>query len=214
VNTILDLLMVLLLFTNLRLLGMSRLGGSIRTVAGQGVLLGVVALLAHADHLTGRVLLIGLAGMTLKGIVFPVLLFRALRGAKVRREVEPFVGYTASVLVGAGAFVVSLLVAGRLPLPDAGISGLLVPTALCTLFVGLFLIVSRKKALTQALGYLVFENGIYAFGVSVAFRAPLLVEMGVLLDIFVAVFVMGITIFQISREFDSIDTTRLATLKE
>lgn len=213
-STILDLLMVLLLFTNLRLLGMSRLGGSIRTVAGQGVLLGVIALLAHADHLTGRVLLIGLAGMTLKGFVFPVLLFRALRGAKVRREIEPFVGYTASILAGVAAFLISLLVAARLPLPDAAVSSLMVPAALSTLFVGLFLIVSRKKALTQVLGYLVFENGIYAFGVSVALQAPLLVELGVLLDIFVAVFVMGITIFQISREFDSIDTTRLATLKE
>jgi hydrogenase-4 component E len=89
-----------------------------------------------------------------------------------------------------------------------------VPTSLSILFVGLFLVVSRKKALSQALGYLVFENGIYAFGVGIAYEAPALIEMGILLDVFVAVFVMGITVFHISREFDSIDTTRLATLKE
>ncbi len=213
-NTIQDTLMVLVVFTNLRLLGLSRLNPTIRTVAAQGILLGVVAFLAHADHLTWRVLAIGAVGIALKGIVFPVLMFRALRGASVRREVEPFVGYSASVFAGVAAFLISLWVSARLPLPNAGISTLTVPTALSTMFVGLFLIVSRKKALSQALGYLVFENGIYAFGVGVAFEAPVLVEMGVLLDVFVAVFVMGITVFHIRREFDSIDTTRLATLTE
>ena len=64
------------------------------------------------------------------------------------------------------------------------------------------------------LGYLVFENGIYAFGVGIAYGAPALVEMGVLLDVFVAVFVMGITVFHISREFDTSTRRRLATLKE
>jgi hydrogenase-4 component E len=201
-------------FTNLRLLGLNRLNASIRTVATQGVLLGIVALLANSGHLTLRFITIGVAGIVLKGIVFPWLLFRALRGARVRREVEPFVGYVPSVLAGVGSFLISLWVAARLPLPATAASDLLVPTSLSILFVGLFLVVSRKKALSQALGYLVFENGIYAFGVGIAYEAPALVEMGILLDVFVAVFVMGITVFHISREFDSIDTTRLATLKE
>jgi hydrogenase-4 component E len=211
---LLDTIMVLLVFTNLRLLGLSRLHASIRTVATQGVLLGIVALLANSGHLTLRFITIGVAGIVLKGFVFPWLLFRALRGARVRREVEPFIGYVPSVLAGVGSFLISLWVAGRLPLPTTAASDLLVPTSLSILFVGLFLVVSRKKALSQALGYLVFENGIYAFGVGIAYQAPALVEMGILLDVFVAVFVMGITVFHISREFDSIDTTRLATLKE
>jgi hydrogenase-4 component E len=89
-----------------------------------------------------------------------------------------------------------------------------VPVALFTSLAGLFLIVSRKKALTQVLGYLVLENGIYAFGVGVVQGTPMLVELGVLLDVFVAVFVMGITIFHINRQFDHIDTDQLATLKD
>ena len=76
------------------------------------------------------------------------------------------------------------------------------------------MIVSRRKALSQVLGYLVFENGIYIFGAGIAYKAPLLVELGVLLDVLVAVFVMGIAIFHISREFDSIDTTRLSSLRD
>ncbi len=90
----------------------------------------------------------------------------------------------------------------------------MIPGALFTILSGLFLIISRRKALTQVIGYLVLENGIYAFGAALAVEEPLVVEMGVLLDVFVAVFVMGITIHHISRDFDHIDTDRLSLLKD
>ena len=99
-------------------------------------------------------------------------------------------------------------------MPENIASPWLVPVAFFSIFAGLFLIVSRKRAVNQVLGFLVLENGIYTFGVGVAARTPLLVEVGVLLDVFVAVFVMGITIFHINREFDHIDTDRLSTLKD
>lgn len=210
----LDMLMVLLVFTNLRLLGSSRLGACIRTVALQGLLLGLLPPIAHATDLGWRILLLAAAGMALKALVFPWLFFRALRGAKVRREMEPYVGYSASLLAGMAALAVSLWVGAHLELPNRAISPLLVPVALSTMLVGLFVIVSRRKALTQALGYLTFENGIYAFGIGIAHESPFLVETGILLDVFVAVFVMGIAIFHIRREFDSIDTAALASLKD
>ena len=209
----LDTLMVLLVFTNLRLLGSSRLGACIRTVAAQGFLLGLLPILAHPDRIAPRILFLSGMSVALKAVGFPWLLFRALRGAKVRREMEPYVGYSLSLLVGVAAFALSLWIGSRLPLPSRAVSPLLVPVAFSTMLVGLFVIVSRRKALSQVLGYLVFENGIYAFGVGVAYEAPLLVELGVLLDVFVAVFVMGILIFHISREFDSIDTERLSALR-
>jgi len=205
----LDILMVSIVFTNLRLLGSSRLGACIRTVALQGVLLGLLPLIAH-----WRILLLAGAGTALKAVVFPWLFRRALRGAKVRREMEPYVGYSTSLFAGIAALAVSLWIAGKLELPNRAISPLLVPVALSTMLVGLFVIVSRRKALTQALGYLTFENGIYAFGIGIAHESPFLVETGILLDVFVAVFVMGIAIFHIQREFDSIDTTALASLKD
>src|SRR5207302_10379733 len=126
-------------------------------------------LAANAGHLTARILLIAAIGITIKGVAFPILLFRALRAAKIRREVEPFLGYIPSMLAGVAAFLISLAVASRLPLPARPMSDLLVPTSLSTMLVGLLMIVSRKKALSQALGYLVFENGIYVFGVGVAY---------------------------------------------
>jgi hydrogenase-4 component E len=99
-------------------------------------------------------------------------------------------------------------------LPGRVISHLVLPAALSTILIGLLIITTRRKALNQVIGYLVLENGIYIFGVSMALEEPFVVELGVLLDVFVAVFVMGIAIFHISREFDHIDVDQLTTLKD
>jgi hydrogenase-4 component E len=90
---------------------------------------------------------------------------------------------------------------------------LVVPAALFTVLTGVFLIVARRKALTQCLGYLVLENGIYGFGMTAVGDVPALVELGVLLDAFVAVLVMAVAIYHIQEEFEHLDTDQLDTLK-
>ena len=209
-----DAVLVAVVLMNLLVLGSSRLATCIRCVAVQGILLGVMTFVAHEGTGTLRTAILGIASIGVKGIAFPLLLFRALREAEVRREIEPYVGYNLSILIGLAMLAFSLWLSGRLPLPQTPVSSLIVPVALFTSLSGLFVIVSRKKALTQVLGYLVLENGIYAFGVGLVQSTPMLVELGVLLDVFVAVFVMGITIFHINREFDHIDTDRMALLKD
>jgi hydrogenase-4 component E len=199
--------MVCLALSNLMLVGSSRIGVCIRFVALQGVLLGLLPLTLHHWFLAA-------ASIAIKGTVFPWLLFRAMREANVRREVEPYVGFSSSLLIGVAALGVSSWLATRLPSPLPAISPLILPVALFTMITGLFLIVSRRQALTQVIGYLALENGVFAFGLGLVREAPVIVEMGILLDIFVAVFVMGITIFHISREFDQIDTEQLTSLKD
>lgn len=209
----LELATVLLFLTNLVMLGSSELGGCIRVVAIQGILLGIFTLIARVDALSARLVILGVVSMGLKGFVFPFLLSRDIREAKVRREVEPFVGYAASIVAGLLMLAASMWVAGRFPELAPTSSPFVIPVALSTVFTGLFLVVSRRKALTQVIGYLVFENGIYMFGVFAAGEIPFLVELGVLLDVFVAVFVMGIAINHINREFDHIDADQLSSLK-
>jgi len=209
-----EAVLVAVVLTNLLVLGSSRLAACIRFVAVQGILLGILTFVAHEGTSTLRTALLAIASIGVKGIAFPALLFRALREAEVRREIEPYVGYSLSILIGLATLTFSLWLSRRLPLPQTPVSPLIVPVALFTSFVGLFVIVSRKKALTQVLGYLVLENGIYAFGVGLVQNTPMLVELGVLLDVFVAVFVMGITIFHINRQFDHIDADRMALLKD
>jgi len=209
----LELATVLLFLTDLVMLGLSELGACIRMVAIQGILLGLFTLIAREDVLTARLIILGVVSMGLKGFVFPLLLSRDIREAKVRREVEPFVGYAASIVAGLLMLAASMWIAARFPMLSAATSSFVIPVALSTAFTGLFLIISRRKALTQVIGYLVFENGIYMFGIVAAGEIPFLVEFGVLLDVFVAVFVMGIAINHINREFDHIDADQLRSLK-
>jgi hydrogenase-4 component E len=209
-----NIILVLVVLTNLKLLGSSRLGASIRDVALQGVVLGLLPVVAHSQELSLRIAGLAAGAVVLKGMVFPWLLFRAVREAEVAREVEPYVGYVTSLLAGVLILGVSFWMCTRLPIPATIASPWLAPVALFSIFAGLFLIISRKRAVSQVLGFLVLENGVYTFGVGLSPQTPLLVEAGVLLDVFVAVFVMGITLFHINREFDHIDTDRLSTLKD
>lgn len=211
-----EFLLVLVVLCNMVLLGSSRLGMAIRVTAVQGFTLGLLLLFGHGAHLQMSLIFTVVATMVLKAGVLPWLLFRAVRETGSRREIQPFIGFNTSLFAGIIAWVLSVWLGRRLPLPTAGFSDLLVPVALCTTFVGLFLIVSRRHAITQVLGYLVLENGICVFGVAAQAVQPLLVELGMLLDVFVAVFVMVITLFQINREIGEIamDTSKLAALKD
>lgn len=209
-----ELVLVLIILTNLALLGGSRLNSLIRIAAGQGILLGLLPLLACGGALTPRLVILAVAAGALKGVVFPVLLSRALREANIRREVEPFVGANLSILAGIIALACSFWLTTRFPISQSGWSRLAPPVAFFTIWMGLFLIVSRRKALTQVLGYLIMENGIYMLGMALVGEVPMLVELGVLLDAFVATFVMGIAIQHINREFDHMDVYRLDDLRE
>lgn len=213
-NSAFDTILVLVALTNLILVGTSRIAHCIRTVGAQGILLGLATLAAHRNGFSVHNYIIALGSIALKGFVFPWLMTRAMREADVRREVEPFIDFAMSILFAILALVGSLWVASKLQLPHAAPSALLLPFALFGIWTGLFLIVARRKAITQVIGFLVLENGIFTFGMTMLHEAPFLVEMGILLDVFVAVFVMGIAIFHIQREFDHIDADRLTILKD
>lgn len=208
-----DLILTLVVLTNLRLLSASRLGACIRTVGLQGVLLGLLPLAASGGLRTLHVVLLAVGSLLLKGFIFPRLLFWALREAHVSREVEPFVGYAGSLLIGAVMLGGTVWLGNRLILTGASDLSWVVAVALFSVLTGLFLIVARKRAIHQVLGFLVMENGMYIFGIGAISEIPFLVELGLLLDIFVAVFVMGIAVYHINREFDHIETDKLDVLK-
>ena len=206
--------LVVFMITSLWLLGSARLLSCIAAVSVQGVLLAALPLLIGIDAPPWRLFLQAGVSLGLKGIAFPLLLLRAVRSVDARREMEPLVGYSLSLIIGVALLAGSLAAGVRLSLPMQGMPALLVPSAMFTTLTGLFVIVGRRSAIVQALGYLAMENGIAAFGLALAEQEPLLVEMGTLLDAFMAVFVMGITIFHINREFDHIETDRLSSLKD
>ena len=207
-----DCVMIILLLTNLSLLASSRLGACIRIMTFQGIIIAFLPILAVKETHTAfsyYPYLLALVILTVKGILFPVLLKYTLRSVNVRREIEPFVGYGASIIIGVVALILSFWVCSRIPIYDTMLSASALPIAIFTIFCGLFMIISRVKAITQVIGYIVFENGIYVFGSALLIEQSFLVEVGIILDVFVVIFIMGIMTFHINRAFDHIDTDRL-----
>lgn len=208
-----NLLIALTLLSNFTLVATSRVNKAIQVVVIQGILLGLIPLaMGLGKHF--HILLIVIAAIVVKGWFIPFLLRRALREVHIHREVDPYIGYTVSLMLCALGTGLSLILAHMLPLKAGTKDILLVPAALSTLFTGFLVLVSRRKALTQVVGYLVLENGIYLFGLLLVEEMPMLVETGILLDLFVGVFVMGIVINHIRTAFDSTDTRHLAELKD
>jgi hydrogenase-4 component E len=212
-DSLLSSLVATLLLINLVALGSSRIGTVVRAVALQGVLLGALAIAAHGE-ISSRVVVLAAGSALLKGWLIPVILFRALRQVAIKREVEPSLGLLPTLLLGAAATVLAVVVSSALPLAENVLAPLLVPASFATVASGFLLITTRRKAISQVLGFILLENGIFVFGLLLVEAMPFLVEAGVLLDLFVGIFVSSIIIHHINREFASLDTRRLSLLKE
>jgi len=208
-----EVALLLVLFTCLAVLATDRLSTCIRIMAAQGVLLGLLPLVV-APRLSLHTVLLVVGTIAIKAVVLPRVLLWAIRESPVRRALQPAVGYGASVLLGLAALGIALAVATRVPVePDLRLPRL-IPVSLATLMMGLIVLTTRRKALSQVLGYLMLENGVYLFGLTLASGLPVLVELGVLLDVLVGVFIMGLVVFQIHRELETLDSSRLTELRD
>ncbi len=211
-NEAAKLLVCLAMGLNLLALGSRRLPTIIWAMSLQGIALGVMPVLI--ESFTWHLSLVAAATVAGKGIVIPVLLRRAMRTANIDREIEPFIGFVPSLLLGAGGTIAAVVLAQLLPLLPEHSGSLLVPGAMASVLTGFILLTGRAKAISQVCGYLILENGIYLFGLLLIRAMPLLVEAGILLDLTVAVFVIGIIVDRIQRAFDSLDTRKLTVLRE
>jgi len=213
VTQLLNVLIGLAMGLNLAALGTGRLPSLIRIAAVQGMLLGVMPLVIEREP-SVLLLLIALATIIIKGLVIPSLLRRAMRTANIDRDLDPLISFVPSLLLGAAGMIGAVALAQRLPLLPEHHESLLVAGSLALVFTGLLLLIGRSKAISQVCGYLILENGIYLFGLLLIHSVPLLVEGGILLDLTVAVFVIGIIVDRIQRTFDTLDTRKLTVLRE
>lgn len=209
-TSLIDPILVVVLLLNLFALGNSRIPSVIRIVGFQGALLGLLPL----QHLALHAIFLSLATILIKGVVIPWMLLRAMRAAQIRREMEPMVGYLPSMILVALATGLSAMFARQLPLAKEHLGSLLVPASLSTVLAGFIMVTTRFKAISQVVGYLMLENGIFIFGMLLVEAMPFLVEIGILLDLFVGVFVISIIVHHINVAFSSLDTRKLSSLKE
>lgn len=218
-TTLIDPFLVLVILLNFYLLGTSRLKAIIYAAAVQGVISGILYPLAHrtdggTNAVSVRLLALAGAMVAIKGFVMPKVLTYAMREASVGWKIEPYIGVTASLLAGAIGTGLVMALSATLPLREEHAGHLLVSASLATVLTGFLILTTRREALTQVVGYLVLENGIFIFGLLLVQAMPALVEVGVLLDFFVGVFVMGIIIHHVNRQFPASTSDHLSALRE
>ncbi len=212
-----DILLVVILLSVLLSLASNSLGTLVKIMAVQGVMVSLLPLLLEHHSSMGSGGLIFFQIMILiKGVLIPGLLYIALKRISIRREIEPIIGYHASLFAGLIIILLSVFITDKLHLSMPPGHELLLMTAITTMSAGFFLMMSRRKAITQVIGYLMLENGIYLIGTALTKHSHTVyvVEFGVLLDLLVGVMVMGIILHNINHAFDDIDTDLLNRLKD
>ncbi len=150
----------------------------------------------------------------LKVLVLPIYLQRLQQRVGAEGEIQPYINVATSLILAGLLVLLAYAVTRSLvlvsTLPTAG--GL--PLAMGLIFVGLLLVVTRKKALTQIVGFLVMENGIALLAALGTFGVPLIIELGVFLDVLMGFLVMQVFVYHIYGTFDSIDVNQLSELKD
>jgi hydrogenase-4 component E len=208
-----DTLLALVLLSVLISFGSSRLPALIKVVAFQGVVVSIVPFfIGHG--LTAGGVVFTLATLLIRGIAIPVFIYLAIKKTAIHREVEPIVGYHASLLAGLVLIVAATFVSPKFNLPQTAGNALLLPTAITLLAAGMFLLMARRNAIAMVLGYIVLENGIYLVGTGFSVRTHHIVEFGILLDVLAGVMIMAVILQNINQAFDDVDTALLRSLKE
>lgn len=210
-------LLALTLLSVLLSLASHRLVALVKIMAFQGIVVSLIPLFLEQHMTMGSILMLQVM-IFIKGFLIPGFIYVAVKKIKIRREIEPIIGYHASLFTGLIFILVSAFIADRIHASQSlpGEHVLLMITAITTLASGLFLLMARHKAITQVIGYLMMENGIYLFGTALAKQThtQYIVEFGVLLDLLVGIMIMGIVLNNINSTFDDVDTALLGQLKD
>ena len=212
-NNLLILAAAGMLVTGYLMVGQKALFTAIRLYGAQSWLLGLIAVaIALAEH---RSHLFVTAALTvgLKGLLIPWFLMRVVDRIGIRREIEPFLNVPASLLICLGLTVVGYRVSTGFPEGAQGVTHHVVGVGLSMLLIGLFLMVTRKKAVTQILALLTVENAVFLIALGITSGMPLVVELGISFDVLLAVLVLGILVRRIVDRFESMDVSRLSQLK-
>jgi hydrogenase-4 component E len=195
------------------MVGQKALFTTIRLYGLQSLLLAIVAATIAISE--SRPELFVTAGLTivLKTIVIPWFLMRTVDRIGIHREIEPFLNVPVSLLICLGLTVVGYRVSTGFEEGAQQVTHHLIGVALSLLLIGLFLMVTRKKAITQILALLTVENAVFLVAVGVTTGMPLIVEFGIAFDVMLAVLVLGILVQRIVGRFESMDVSRLSNLK-
>jgi len=208
INVLLIVLLISLLYLSIA----NRLLTYIKILAFQGVILFGVALIELSEINTINLVLILLETIIVKAILVPLFIKYIIKRNNITRETEPFIPNFVSLIIVTTIIVITILLSNSIT--DTHLEKISFIVALSTLFTGLFIIGTRKKIITHVMGYMVIENGVFILSLAVGNEMPLLVNLGIMLDIFASVLILGIFVNKIGDVLKDVDVDQLRNLKD
>ncbi|MBI5468307.1 MAG: formate hydrogenlyase [Deltaproteobacteria bacterium] len=209
-----SVLAALILLTAFGLLAQRRIYGLLHIFALQGFFLSVSTAVVGYSAGLHHLYISALLTLTLKVIVLPYILYVLIHRLRIHKEVEEVVNIPTTMLIGIALVIYSYHLTAPIRELSDFITRSTLAVALATVMLGLLMMIIRKKAVTQIIGFLALENGLFFAATSATYGMPLVVELGVALDILIAAFIFGIFFFQIRTTFDTLDLKAMEKLKE
>ncbi|HEX9655385.1 MAG TPA: hydrogenase [Bacteroidota bacterium] len=216
ISLLIDIFAAAILVTAFLIVSSRSLVFYIRLFAVQSFFLGVVAFLVVLGYGETHILIAAVLTIAIKAVAIPVVLTKVIERLHVRKEIDFIVNVSVSLLLCGVIVILADSVANSILSGQqdnaSGVSRVL-SVSIAVMLIGLFIMMSRKKAVTQIVGLLTMENGIFLSGLSITYGMPLIVEVGIFFDILIAVLILGVFVFRISKTFESISIESLRSLR-
>ena len=209
-----NIIIVLFGATMLFISATSRIEGYIRALSVQGFCLFLcVALDYKGIHLTTLIFLLA-ETLVFKAVFVPLFLRNIMRDNEIYHEMEPLISYFYSLIIVSVIFIAGFYFSFFIFNAELGIKPIYFGISVSTIIAGLFFILTRNQIITHVMGFMMIENGIFLLSLSVAREMPLVVNLGLLLDVFVGLFLLGLFINKIQNFFDATNIDKLTNLKD
>lgn len=210
--SVIDFISVGILLTAVAMNGIRRLESCVKVYTLNSWLLS--SLIAIVAFMVGEMHIYIASVITLlsKGILMPLFLRKIVKQIKVTHDVEPYISNALSLTI-SGILVAVVYASLKEGILVTGFSRNVLQISIAVILIGLFIMITRRKAVTQIIGLLFMENGLFLAGFSLTFGMPTIIELGVLFDMLMGLIILGFFAIQIKRAFTSSDLDRLTTLK-
>ncbi|MCQ2084927.1 MAG: hydrogenase [archaeon] len=213
-ENIIDVCAILMLLLSVLSITTTRMGKLVQHFAIHSLVLAVIAFVVA--YYTGKYEIYFTFALTLvlKVYVIPKFLNYTMHKINAEREIEPLVGIPGSLLICTALILISYLAAEPMVQSLDALGSTCFAVSLSIVLIGMFMMASRRKALTESIGLLLVENGLFLGTLTISYGMPLVVEFGVFFDVIIAVVIIGIFAYRINRTFNSVDTTFMRRLKD
>ncbi len=190
----------------------NRLMTYVKILALQGILLFGVAFIELIEINVINLIFILFETIVVKAVAIPLFMRYIIKKNKITREAQPYVPYFVSLILVTMIIVATFLIANYIR--DTHLNKIYFIAALSALFSGLYFITTRRKIITHVICYVMIENGVFILSLAVGHNMPVLVNLGILLDVFVSVFLLGIFVNKVGDVIDEGDVTQLSKIKD